>query len=243
MHVSEFCVFRTTIAKVLWHQKRSATFPLKESIPKAHHSFLFLNVSIFSFFFPRPFETLDIDEALEQGEHLSSGTLTPDDTEHEYSSLHFSDSLDPHEEQRSTLPIHQLEDSTTHTIDILGSLCLRPPVESSPSLEDQGIYQGLMMSSEHREIMGVFPDALCMTVNLEQRHAELEGLSVRVLRKTEIVPRTPFDLDTRKKSRERYSGEWGVVSAVIVFRMVLNFLWDGVAYVDWSGRRFIEGYQ
>ena len=157
---------------------------------------------LFLAYISRPYNTHDIEEALDQDERYSSGTLTPDDKNEVYTYHHFSSSV---EEQRSTLPIHQLEGSTTHAINVLGSLLLRSISENDPRLEDQGIYQGLMMGDHHRDMMDVFPNALCMTVNLEQHQAELEGLSVRVTRETEIVPRTPFDMDI-SKARKRYSG-------------------------------------
>ena len=183
----------------------SCTF-IEENEKPETMQYAFSSFLIFPQKFSRPYHTHDIEEALDQEERSSSGTLTPDYRDPTFSYLNFSNS---NEEQHSTLPIHQLEGSTAHTINILGSLCLRSVSENDSRFEDQGIYQGLMMGNQYREMLDVFPDALCMTVNLEQHQAELEGLSVQVTKKTEIVPQTPFECGV-SNTRKRYSGECGM---------------------------------
>ena len=52
--------------------------------------------------------------------------------------------------------------------------------DSSGSLEEQGIYQGLVMTDAEKQRLGILPESIYMTANLEQWGEELEHLSVRL---------------------------------------------------------------
>ena len=52
--------------------------------------------------------------------------------------------------------------------------------DSSGSLQEQGIYQGLVMTNAEKQRLGILPESIYMTANLEQWGEELEHLSIRV---------------------------------------------------------------
>ena len=52
--------------------------------------------------------------------------------------------------------------------------------DSSGSLEEQGIYQGLVMTDAEKQRLGILPESIYMTANLEQWGDELEHMSVRL---------------------------------------------------------------
>ena len=52
--------------------------------------------------------------------------------------------------------------------------------DSSGSLEEQGIYQGLVMTDAEKQRLGILPESIYMTANLEQWGEELEHMSVRL---------------------------------------------------------------
>lgn len=105
------------------------------------------------------------------------------------------------EESDDDVPSHpaiaQLDIGDSETIPILGSLCLyrQPQAEHKSKIEDQGIFQGLVMDQQERERMGILPRGLYMTQTLETFGSELEDMSVKVMRETDIVPQSPFDFN------------------------------------------------
>lgn len=86
--------------------------------------------------------------------------------------------------------IMQLDNEESMSIPILGSLMLK---RESSVIEKQGIFQGLVVDEKERQRMGILPVALYMTQTLERFGSELEDMSVRVTRETDIVPTSPFD--------------------------------------------------
>ena len=52
--------------------------------------------------------------------------------------------------------------------------------DSGGSLEEQGIYQGLVMTDAEKQRLGILPESIYMTANLEQWGDELEHMSVRL---------------------------------------------------------------
>lgn len=86
--------------------------------------------------------------------------------------------------------ITQLDYEESTSIPILGSLMLK---RESSVIEKQGIFQGLVVDEKERQRMGILPVALYMTQTLERFGSELEDMSVRVTRETDIVPTSPFD--------------------------------------------------
>lgn len=70
-------------------------------------------------------------------------------------------------------------------IDIMGSLCL------------EGVFQGL--SEDNDPHKALLPSSIRMTDNLVKRGEELDELSVMVTRNLEIVPESPFDMNTGTK--------------------------------------------
>ena len=52
--------------------------------------------------------------------------------------------------------------------------------DSGGSLEEQGIYQGLVMTDAEKQRLGILPESIYMTANLEQWGEELEHMSVRL---------------------------------------------------------------
>ena len=52
--------------------------------------------------------------------------------------------------------------------------------DSGGSLEEQGIYQGLVMTDAEKQRLGILPESIYMTANLEQWGDELEHMSVHL---------------------------------------------------------------
>ena len=162
-------------------------------------------------------EIADIDEVL-----ADSRTLTPDqdstfrryetyrNEEDEAADIVWSDEWDSTESEESddepTLGsvISQLSTGASDTIPILGSLMLD---RQSSEIEQQGIFQGLVVDEQERERMGILPVAVYMTQTLEKFGSQLEDLSVRVTRETEIVPTSPFDFNAPGNSGTGRSGK------------------------------------
>ena len=118
--------------------------------------------------------------------------------------LWWSDEWDSTEAEESDedIPVHpaiaQLDiGGDTEMIPVLGSLCLhkQPQPERTSKIEDQGIFQGLVMDQQERERMGILPRGMYMTQTLERFGSELEDMSVKIMRETEIVPQSPFDFN------------------------------------------------
>ena len=76
--------------------------------------------------------------------------------------------------------------------------------DSGGSLEEQGIYQGLVMTDAEKQRLGILPESIYMTANLEQWGEELEHMSVHLntVGSTEAsaasyqVPQVTFPRDT-----------------------------------------------
>ena len=169
----------------------------------------------------RPMEVADIDEAL-----ADSRTLTPDqdqdstfrryqtyrneEDEEGAADIMWSDEWDSTESEESddepTLSalVSQLSTGGSDTIPILGSLMLS---RESSVIEQQGIFQGLVVDEQDREKMGILPVAVYMTQTLEKFGSQLEDLSVRVTRETEIVPTSPFDFNAPRNGERTKSGK------------------------------------
>lgn len=78
---------------------------------------------------------------------------------------------------------------------------LRRP-QGKTELEKQGIFQGMVLNDFEKWRLGILPDHLYMTGQLERRGEELEDLSVEVCVQPVVVPETPFDPNSQVPLRK-----------------------------------------
>ena len=104
--------------------------------------------------------------------------------------------------------------------------------DSSGNLQEQGIYQGLVMTDREKQRLGILPESIYMTANLEQFGEELEHMSIRVDTVSEStfetatyqVPTVTFPRDTPAKvtARKLTSLYQGCLTSIVVLPCMLR---------------------
>ena len=102
-------------------------------------------------------------------------------------------------------------------IDIVGDIVqLDPPfsfksspqrngdAKSTDEIQNEGIYQGLKMTNEEKQRIGILPESMYMTLNLENWAEELENMSLRIQEApSRLVGRTEVSERNRLVAKRR----------------------------------------